>query len=152
MGKSESLKSSMNTSNSFESSNLWGPGTLPAIKLKGMKRKKRRRRERRLELQKGKKQSKSCLDERRQQTGLPNLTRRSWVRVGLEYWTNMNLTLFQKLTWSLKCNHVCKSVFILNITSISQKRYSCITGRWISMSKFKINYSFCRTPVKKLER
>lgn len=29
------LKPSMNISNSFESSNLWGPGILPAIKLGG---------------------------------------------------------------------------------------------------------------------
>lgn len=55
MGKSESLKSSMNTSNSFESSNLWGPGTLPAIKIGGMKGKKRTGRERGLELQREKK-------------------------------------------------------------------------------------------------
>lgn len=37
-----SLKPSMNTSNSLESSNLWGPGTLPAIKLGRMEHKKRR--------------------------------------------------------------------------------------------------------------
>lgn len=37
-----SLKPSMNTSNSFESSNLWGPGTLSAIKLGRMEHKKRR--------------------------------------------------------------------------------------------------------------
>lgn len=45
---------------------------------------------------KGKKQNKSCLDERRQQTELPNLTRRSWVRVSLEYWTNMKFTPFSE--------------------------------------------------------
>lgn len=45
----------MNTSNSFESSNLWGPGTLPTVKLEGMKGKKRTGRERELELQREKK-------------------------------------------------------------------------------------------------
>lgn len=77
MGKSKSLKLSMNTSNSFESSNLWGPGTLPAVKFGGMEGKKRTGRERELELQREKKQNKSCLDGREQQTELLNLTRRS---------------------------------------------------------------------------
>lgn len=45
----------MNTSNSFESSNLWGPGTLPAVKFGGMEGKKRTGRERRLEVQREKK-------------------------------------------------------------------------------------------------
>lgn len=60
-------------------------------------------------------------------------------------------SLFQNLTWSLKCNLVCKSVFISNTTRISQRLYSCITGRWTSKSKFKRNYSFCRTHVKNLK-
>lgn len=77
MGKSKRLKSSMNTSNSFESSNLWGPDTLPTIKLGGMEGKKRTGRERELELQREKKQNKSCLDDREHQTELLNLTRRS---------------------------------------------------------------------------
>lgn len=60
-------------------------------------------------------------------------------------------SLFQNLTWSLKCSHVCKSVFIPYTTRISQKLYSCITGRRTIKSKFKRNYSFYRTHVKNLK-
>lgn len=78
-----SLKPSMNTSNSFESSNLWGPGTLPAIKLGRMEHKKRREGEERdgnelVRNAKGKtKQNKSCLDVKGQQTEAWNPTRGS---------------------------------------------------------------------------